>query len=191
MSHFNTEISAVNPDGGDRATLATRIPADETRLATAYHEAGHAVVLLRSGGRVMCVELLENNPVLDGQFWGNFREGTEPREKILQILAGYQAEFLLHEVDQEHFPFECEGHDEPEAMELVRDWLADDPDDKQELAMRMLGLRIASRQVVEQEWPLVHAIALALLERGRLLGEDVDEIAAELLRHRPTPAETE
>ncbi len=91
MTHSTTEISAVNPDGVELATLATRIQADETRLATAYHEAGHAVVMLRSGGGVMCVELLENNPVLDGQFWGNFREGAEPREKILQILAGLPA----------------------------------------------------------------------------------------------------
>lgn len=153
-------------------------PARDSRLLTAYHEAGHAVMAHLDGQRVVGLELHD-----DGELAGAFhsvvsgaRSGPVELEdldrRVRCALAGMVAEGLLTR---------------------NRDWdhRCDDLDLAVRLAVRRVGdcERVlpyleGSREQVSRElaahWPAVEALARRLLLQGRL---DGTAARAELERH--------
>jgi hypothetical protein len=126
-------------------------PADEAWLV-AVHEAGHAVVDLRSGAAAV-------------ELWTNGKEGRcRPRgpTSAAGCLAGYVAEWRIDRAGELPGPedFRDGAHLSDIRMAVAR-LGTDDPD-------RLLAAWIEAKTVIEADWPAVERIAADLRRRGRL-----------------------
>jgi ATP-dependent Zn protease len=162
----------------------------QRRVRTAYHEAGHAVAALMLG-----LPLEEVSITMDGEHglvggthcrprlahldpdthWGRVspEDAGQLRAAIMVSCAGPLAEARC----TGRFTWRCGEGDRETAMEYAR-YMRHDP------AAFQAYLDAIFRQTAElinatRTWPLVEAVAQALLERGRLDGPEARQIVAQ------------
>jgi hypothetical protein len=167
---------------------------EQTRTATAYHEAGHAVVGWLLGRKILSIRLYAPGsptagmvrlcPRYAGPDWWRFSQDhkmplgwpeTRAAMEIIVLLAGMGAEGVLGCVD-------ADGAIWAFSEDFRRiDELLGEPSTKR-FSATMATLHPICRDQLEKHWRRVEALASALLANGRIL-KDRDVRA--ILGHRP------
>ena len=179
------------------------------REATAYHEAGHAVVAYVFGWRVA-----GNGIEIDASQYADvsFRRVDRTTDaEVIQSLAGRLAEFKLHGNGGRHSedtetllleiqlarldPADWDAEDADDLVVFGR-LLSEDPDATDETLLERYGAYVAATVRLLDEpvvWAAVERVAAALIEHGKL---DVDAVEAllgaeDLRRFMPVPLSLE
>jgi hypothetical protein len=122
----------------------------------AYHEAAHAVAVVRFNKLLNCVSIASSTTR------GHHRSGSNPEEDVIVCLAGYVAEIRL-----------C-----PELEMQSREAAQGDFTSVAELLPKLKDQNIETwiaytRSFVERNWSVISIVAEALLQRGTLFGKEV------------------
>ena len=135
----------------------------------ALHEAGHAVTALALGAAVRDVLVSETGGLVRHRW-----PMADPKVEVLTLLAGEAAEFL-------GWGF----LDDPASSRQDRVWAeqaaydAMDGDlESSSALLRSSRAALAEFLFDRDHWNAVEAVALALIRRGRLTGDELDEIVA-------------
>ena len=189
------------------ADLAAQVRKPETRshdllLATARHEAAHAVVAGVLGERTVKFVTLTSGPGHDGlamfEAAGPFRTRESLENDVVGILAGRAADEVLAEADtgagghggsdlalatrtlvaiRASYGLGGDGlaylGGPADAIDLVRD----DRDLRKAVEEDLRRLYVVARNLVTLHVPEIEAVAAALVERGTLSGDEVSRIA--------------
>jgi hypothetical protein len=152
-------------------------------VATAYHEAGHAVLGCTYGCFPISVSIIADDNGLLGktEFPNDVPEAarryldTSPKtqryveQRAMRVLAGavaHRHKFPRHRSDA------GDRRDDREALELIERFKTSNEHHKAYVNM----LRITARDRLMQYWSCVEAVAIALLEREQLSGGELQEI---------------
>ena len=174
------------PEPPDGRQFACRPSAGAIR-GIAYHEAGHAVVGVRLGLRLLGADILPDDAGGRGHThfahpgpWFKPDPGhLTPAERdlvdrvLVTFLAGFAAESRIGEADPDGSGFDLE--------DAVRDWvrlLADDPGARQAEIDEHLS-RAAELVGDPKNWRAVERLAGRLLDVERLDGADIRALVAE------------
>ena len=161
---------------------------ERLRLFCAYHEAGHAVVLLEgkfseltrgisivangnSRGRT-CVNIdLETHLSLLAAGWPLCTEALEA--KVICLLAGRGAERKLSGVKS--------GLNSGARSDLkkAKIYVAAMASDQKESRSMMRSLQVESKLMVETHWPIIKAVAVALFVEKEMDGERLMDVVEE------------
>jgi ATP-dependent Zn protease len=155
----------------------------------AYHEAGHAVVLLAFQFPVEAItidrefytdtpviaKILSQLPLLTVE-----EKRKKVKQKIISIYAGVESEYILLGLDPSHKSI-YERIDEGLAIELslaykiLPEGGIDRPGDETHVEF-LNRFRIEARRILVQNWGVVQALAEELLTKRTLAGDEVDSI---------------
>jgi ATP-dependent Zn protease len=185
---------------GLRQRISGRSPEDKRRVA--YHEAGHAIAMLRlyTRKRLDRLTLMQYGEIrgAEGVAFDKAKEEihiTTKEELLIDIqitLASKAAEIVFLGTETTGM-----GGDLPSASyratiyvrcgmsgQLFTNWWNEPPTPQErQQAERLLHQQFqAARKLVEENKPQIHAIVEALLEKEELLGEEVEEIVARVDR---------
>jgi len=150
---------------------------------TAHHEAAHAVIAHLVGGYVTSLRLGPRDGESGSIVYAikiEERTGTDLDPRIPVLLAGYAASLI--NLTQREAP---EFHQDDAVAEVIVDTMADveaglashSPGNDLERALPLINStdRIGrirhvaiAEALVRQHWPIIHAVAVALLENGHL-----------------------
>ena len=183
----------------------TKMTADDKR-AIAYHEAGHAVVahFMRLDHRILKASIIRMGDAL-GVVQRSDREERYTRrateiEADIMIALGSRAveeEFLQTKMTGADSDMQtatylamsyCGQHGMGPSLLAVpsQNALGGVPEPLMRIADAMLDqLYVETRRLVRDKAPAVHAVANALLEKGELIGEELDEIFAMVAEAHP------
>lgn len=137
-----------------------------SKVETAYHEAGHAVVAYYMGLAIESVSIVEDEESR-GRVHSPLPEGFQPdeqREGNIEVLESHLAVCLAGATAQELFTgefVELEGNDLYGATRLMGS-LGDTASDEAEQR---------AKDILRTEWTTVEALAARLLEQGELNSE--------------------
>jgi ATP-dependent Zn protease len=154
--------------------------ADYKELATAYHEAGHAVVscyfdripvnvsVVSMGNIVGSVEFNDDIPEHFTNYFGKSDDKKQyVQMRIIIKLAGSLAHDLF---DPHRIRDSGDKFDDRWAMAIIEDrasWAEDDRDDYLE------SCRNGAKEIVRCNWSWITNVAIELIEKKTLTGEDV------------------
>jgi Peptidase family M41 len=138
-----------------------------SKVQTAYHEAGHAVVAYFMGLTIEGVSIVEEDEESRGLCFTPLPEGFQPdeqREGTVEILESHLAACLAGAVAQEMYTGETvqlEGNDLDGATHLMvsLDYTCSD-----EVEQR-------AKDILRREWAAVEELAARLLEQGEINSE--------------------
>jgi hypothetical protein len=137
--------------------------ASTERKATAWHEAGHAVIAYRLGVEIIGVTIVPYR-----EYAGScLRLHTDPERAIQIALAGSLAETRISPDDDAEY----DDGDYDTASGLARDLAGSDG--ARELLRHM---ERSTRRLVDQHWAEIERVALALLNHDLLTGLQVKNI---------------
>jgi ATP-dependent Zn protease len=152
-------------------------PTDE---ATAYHEAGHAVLSLALGRPVHCVSILPNGERLGLCEFGKavFRPSEDWLEREMLIaLGGIAAEALL----SGEYAWEGAARDRRYALELARQRAGDRQAERLERRLLAKAEHLLARP---GNWRAVERLAAELLRRGEISGRTARHLFDECQREQ-------
>jgi hypothetical protein len=131
---------------------------------TAHHEAGHAFI-----GRVLGLEGGSVTMVGDHDNAGcaRFREGGTVEERIMLMMAGWQAEREIGFDNAENEIITGSAADRSEIGFIVL---------KSDYPINTERLRRKTRRLVKQHRDKISRVALALLEHGTLQADEIDAL---------------
>jgi cell division protease FtsH len=189
---------------GLKQPITKMTPAD--KRAIAYHEAGHAVVAhyVRSDHRILKASIIRMGDAL-GVVQRSDREERYTRtateiESDIMIALGSRAveeEFLGIKMTGADSDMQtatwmamsyCGQHGMGPSLLAVpsTNALGGVPEPLMRVADRMLDqLYAETRRLVREKAPAIHAVAQALLDKGELIGEELDEIFAAVEEAHP------
>jgi ATP-dependent Zn protease len=134
------------------------------RKALAYHEAGHAVVGYSLGLTIECVTIIPNETSLGHcryRDWEGWASACDPDTLLSVLLAGAVAEEIATGRPSG-------GSDDRKALGVARTHTAGD----RHAATRVAVARSRTARVLEEHWPAVKAMAVALRKFRELEGAE-------------------
>ncbi|MGW1557581.1 hypothetical protein ACWCQ1_13860 [Streptomyces sp. NPDC002144] len=174
----------VDHRGAPRGSSDMPLSYEAIRLGLAFHEAGHAVLALAYGMRVLTSEVIawtenDGRPRVTGLTTTDVLvDGVHPWRFAAQCAAGTiaQVQYLLtHGLWTPRTALECAAvHDREQAIDVLAEWgyrLGRDqaPADGKSWAM----VRGMARRKVTHLWPQIRTVAHALNDRTVLSGDDI------------------
>jgi ATP-dependent Zn protease len=161
-----------------------RITTDDHVRLTAYHEAGHAVMAVLCGQHVTEVEIVgdaeHSGSVQSLRFAEEDASEVDPsiasaptERRLLCTAAGMVAEAMVS--GRRGWDESCEDLDAAVrlAMQVVGDC--------ERVIPYLESVREHTEDLLEKNWPAVEALARALMDRGRMSGDEVRRLLAPLL----------
>lgn len=162
------------------------------RLATAYHEAGHAVIAWKRGLKVKSATIVPGDG-FDGrvrhssalgriniEFDGSDRARIRVETAIVVSLAGPEAQRRFNPRSWRAYHGETDyalvtdlalrANGSPETTQAFVDWLS-----------------LVARDVVVLSWPIIEKVAAALIERNTLSAVELEDVMRSALRVRYRP----
>ena len=160
-------------------------PPSKELIATAYHEAGHAVVSSRLGSKVKHVSIVPNERT---ETLGHVRHQPIPR-RILRILEFGFVTPVQRQLVEDHIIISYAGSlaERRQRGRSNHRGAQSDYADVVGLADRLCGsaeevdaylawLRIRATNSVNANWDLIESVAQALLARQKLSGDELHEV---------------
>ncbi|MGB3373011.1 MAG: M50 family metallopeptidase [Rhodococcus sp. (in: high G+C Gram-positive bacteria)] len=132
--------------------------ADRERLATAFHEAAHGVMVVLAGGTVLELKLTED-PQVPG--WCSYEGAPEAADRAITYSGPWAAARWWHG------PLP--------SLQAIRASLADNVCDREELSVSADGLPREVESTLEVCWPAIKTVAKNLFVRGTLGHGDVED----------------
>jgi hypothetical protein len=176
------DVAGTSPtiDRGSAARIGT-----STLRSAAYHEAGHAVALLHAGIPVESVEIGLAGP-LEGNIAGHavFLEdpGVYEYDLAVAYLAGPYAEARQRRMHRRDALALCgAGSDLAKLQDIIGEQVAKgNVDEDDDGAGSTVWKKVESETglLLRHNWSAVERVAWALLEHGRLDGEEVERLVA-------------
>src|SRR5262245_54406910 len=165
---------------GEGEAMKPRRPT-AAEIATAYHEAGHALAAWKNGIGIRRISIVpkgdklgrlqRRTPLRAIHFeWDGSDRARMRAEKLIEVsLAGPAAQRRFKPSSFRH----CQAHsDHRQAVDLA-DYLNGNSEQAQ-LYLRWMERRASD--LVANFWPLVEALALVLLERRTMTGKEAAEV---------------
>ena len=189
---------------GLKQPITKMTPAD--KRAIAYHEAGHAVVAryVRTDHRILKASIIRMGDAL------GVVQRSDKEERYTRTADEIESDIMIslgsRAVEQEFLGIKMTGADSdmqtatwlamsycgqhgmgPSLLAVpVQNALGGVPEPLMRIADKMLDqLYVETRRLVREKAAAVHAVANALLEKGELIGEELDEIFAVVAEAHP------
>jgi hypothetical protein len=168
----------------------------DTKLSVAYHEAGHAVIGLRLGFEIEYAELCKEAPIkLQGKLYGDWSDWgrvkwRDPRWKLQQdnrsirsikaAQAGEIAQGLCAD------PFKKQPEWSKDRRYIRRDARKACKGDQAKADALIEQLHRGTEKLVRENRGAIERVALALMERGYLTGDQIKGLLGEREWSSPT-----
>jgi ATP-dependent Zn protease len=175
----------------------SRKRSNKERRATAYHEAGHAVIAIALGLTVKKVSIVKGQDYnglcrqlgLLGYHLRDRRDAEDTLKKIIiSIYAGMPAQRLV-DPDPPEFHGACDEEDANELCLRHANLLRRGGRAPDEFRRAYLGRRrVEARRLVKQHRKAIEEFAEVLLQRQELGGEEAEELIVSLLDQQDTEA---
>jgi hypothetical protein len=176
-----------------------KVASVDQRNATAYHEAGHAVMTVHLGGWIAeeGVEI-DDRQYCHSRFRDTFDARTRQRNLVLNGLAGWRSEHLWHGAGERRDTVDDDlmavldgvrnDDDEYEAVAgddfgAFKDMLHFDPSaTNEQLAQRYAEFSVECYVILQKpaDWSAVERLANMLIERGKLDSAEVHMAIGEI-----------